>query len=74
MPWVEFTDSFNFTPAADRRSTTAFKAGHRQLVTTECARAAKTAGKAVSIPTPRRVDPLPVAPVATDPANPVRED
>lgn len=68
MPWVEFTDSFNFTPSADRRSTTAFKAGHKVLVTTECARAAKEAGKAKSIPTPRRGE----AP-AVDLANPVRE-
>ena len=73
MPWVEFSDSFNFTPAADRRSTTAYKAGHKALVTTECFEAAKAARKADRIATPKRAEtPSPVAILADVPANPVR--
>lgn len=54
MPWVEFTDKFDFTPAADRRQTTAYKAGHRVLVTTECFDAAKAKGVAHKIKAPAR--------------------
>jgi hypothetical protein len=69
MPWVEFTDRFNWTPARDRRVTTAYKPGHQLLVTTACATAAIAAGKAHKIPTPARGQ----APVGATLANPVRE-
>ncbi len=52
MPWVEFTSDFSFrlTPAV----TTSYKAGWRGNVTTRCASAAITAGKAERLPTSRR--------------------
>lgn len=56
MPWVRFTADFDFTPAAERRVTIGYLAGMRQLVTTECFRAANGKGSAVKIPTPRRED------------------
>lgn len=52
MPWVEFTENFNWTPAAHRRQTTAYKVGHQVLVTTACARAAGDRCK--RIPSPAR--------------------
>lgn len=54
MPWVEFTNDFTFrlTPAV----TTSYKAGWRGNVTTRCASAAITAGKAERVSTPRLED------------------
>jgi hypothetical protein len=52
MPWVEFTENFNWTHARERRVTTAYKAGHRVLITTACAKAAE--GRFVRIRAPRR--------------------
>lgn len=53
MPKVEFTDNFNYRTD---RVTVAFKKGMKQLVTTDCARKAVAAGRAVLSPeakTPR---------------------
>ena len=45
MPWIEFTDDFDFIPPNERRVTLSNKAGQVKNVTTECANAAKDAGK-----------------------------
>ena len=86
MPWVEFTDKFDFTPGADRRTTTAYKAGHRVLVTTECFEKASAKGVAFKIKPPARgelptgepIDPAPsqdplVVEVAAEPPGPTQE-
>ena len=45
MPWVRFTDSFDWRPKP--QVTIAYKAGLHLLVTTPCAEQAVAAGKAV---------------------------
>jgi len=67
MPWVEFTENFNWTPANDRRRTTAYKAGHRALITRACAE--RAAGKFVRIRAPSRAE---ARLINTPEANPVR--
>lgn len=67
MPWVEFTENFNWTRANDRRQTTAYKAGHKVLITRACAE--KAAGKFIPTRPPSRAErPL----INTTQANPVR--
>ncbi len=50
MPWVVFTENFNWTPASDRRQTTGYKAGHKVLVTRACAQAAAGRFKPTRVP------------------------
>lgn len=55
MPWVRFTAPFDFSPAAKGGWVTiAYPEGMERNVTRECAAAAKAAGKAVAIRSPRR--------------------
>ncbi|PLR28145.1 hypothetical protein SGCZBJ_03820 [Caulobacter zeae] len=56
MAWVRFTSDHDFTPAADRRRTTAYKAGQVRRVTRECAGQAIGLGRAVTVATPNRED------------------
>lgn len=57
--WVRFTADFDFSPAAlGGRSTIAYKAGMELNVTSECAAAAKAAGKAVAGRKPRKDSPF----------------
>jgi hypothetical protein len=51
MPWVRFIADFDFKPAP--RITLAFHAGQVRLVTTACAAAASTKGKAVRATKPK---------------------
>jgi hypothetical protein len=67
MPWVEFTEDFNWTPDHDRRQTTAYKVGHKVLVTRGCAE--KAAGKFKRIRAPSRDE---ARLINTAEANPVR--
>jgi hypothetical protein len=47
MPWVRFTEDFDFSPVVKGgRVTKAYKAGMVQFVTRECATRALAAGKA----------------------------
>lgn len=50
MPWVRFTAGFDFKPKP--AVTQAFRAGEEKFVTTECARQAMAADKAVRIKKP----------------------
>lgn len=52
MPWARFTADFDWRPTS--QATIAYKAGHEVSVTTACLNAAKAAGAAVKIATPRR--------------------
>lgn len=53
MAWVRFTGAFDFTPLAQRGSTTAYRAGLVRNVTRECATAAVAKGRAVRIRAPK---------------------
>lgn len=56
MPWVTFTQDFNFSPGAlGGRVSTAYKSGMTQNVTRECADIAIGAGKAKRAANPRRI-------------------
>lgn len=47
MPWIKFSEDFDFSPAASKGlSTLAYKAGTKANVTRECAEKALAAGKA----------------------------
>ncbi|WP_299009940.1 hypothetical protein [uncultured Caulobacter sp.] len=52
MPWVRFTEDHDFTPAANRRTTLAYKAGTIDNVTRECAEQAIGLGRAVAVKKP----------------------
>lgn len=55
MPWVRFTDRFDWRPPQLKgRVTYAYKAGSTYLVTTPCAEAALAKGKAVRTVSPKR--------------------
>lgn len=51
MPWVRFTGDFDFKPKTS--VTQAFRAGSVKLVTTACAKAAVTAGRAENTRKPK---------------------
>ncbi len=51
MAWVRFTESFIFTPGADRRTSVKYQRG-RYNVTQECAAKAIASGKAEMAPHP----------------------
>lgn len=51
MPWIKFSEDFDFSPAASKGlATIAYKAGMRRNVTRECAEKALAAGKAKEAP------------------------
>jgi hypothetical protein len=57
MPWVRFTEDFDFSPAARKGHVTiAYKAGMVQNVTRECANKAAARKKAVATKAPRKAD------------------
>lgn len=47
MPWLEFTQDFDFTPPEERRVTIAYKAGSTVFVPTAHADAAIASGAAI---------------------------
>jgi hypothetical protein len=54
MPWVEFTDDFDWKPKP--QITIAYRAGFKGNVTTPCAQAAVAKGVATKSKTPRKDD------------------
>lgn len=56
MAWVRFTGDFDWDPPKRPTVTIAYKAGRCRPVTSDCARAAVKAGKAVRIKAPSKAD------------------